>query len=89
MTLRGSILADAQDAIVGDRNATYGSPADNFTRTASLINAQFGTSFTATDVGVLMVLLKVARLASGAAQRDTFVDIAGYAACAYEAGELT
>lgn len=38
----------------------------------------------AEDVAAMMVLFKVGRLATGAGTADTWVDIAGYAACGGE-----
>lgn len=35
---------------------------------------------------MMMVLLKVARVSTGTTHLDNFVDVAGYAACAYEIG---
>lgn len=40
-------------------------------------------NITAKDVAVMMALLKVARIATGSSP-DSFVDLAGYAACAGE-----
>ena len=36
------------------------------------------------DVAIMMALLKVARIATGAGKVDNYVDLAGYAACAGE-----
>lgn len=92
MTVRGELLADAKEAIEGDRNKDYGSAAANFGRTAALWNAWTETydgeagdnqPYTPSDVAVFMILVKVARLAESS-KRDTWQDIAGYAACGYE-----
>jgi hypothetical protein len=69
-------------AAVRDRHGKYGPPAEHFSRTASLVNAAFGTSFTAADWALVMVLDKVARqLGTGTTTEDAAIDIAGYAAC--------
>jgi hypothetical protein len=48
-----------------------------------------GIEFTAEDVAMMMVGLKVARYASKSGfQPDTWIDIAGYAACGYEVGSV-
>lgn len=87
-TPRGEILLEAKELIEGDRNVSYGSPTQNFANTAALLNIQFGHKlsepFTAADVAVVMMQLKLARLIASP-KRDTWVDIAGYAACGYEA----
>ena len=43
-----------------------------------------GVDFTATDVAMMMALLKIARIRGGNATEDSFVDLAGYAACGGE-----
>ena len=44
---------------------------------------EFENFFTKTDVAMMMALLKIARISAGAGS-DSFVDLAGYAACAGE-----
>ena len=36
------------------------------------------------DVAIMMTLLKIARIGTGTQTEDSFVDLAGYAACAAE-----
>ena len=43
----------------------------------------YGTLFTSKDVAMMMALLKVARIKAGD-KADSFIDLAGYAACAGE-----
>lgn len=94
MTVRGDLLNDARLAVEGDRNKDYGSAEANFGRTAALWNAWCReyeeeertadfVPFQPSDVAVFMILVKVARLAESNS-RDTWQDIAGYAACGYE-----
>jgi hypothetical protein len=71
-------------AAVQDRHGKYGPPVEHFARTASLVNAAFGTSFTAADWALVMVLDKIARQLGPQATNDAAVDIAGYAACHQE-----
>lgn len=91
-TTRGAVLLEARGLITGDRNQTYGSPTQNFQNTADLLNVQFrhklkdGVLFTPTDVAVMMMQLKLARMVAQP-KRDNFVDIAGYAACGWECQE--
>jgi len=77
-TLRDAI------ATIRDRHGKYGPPTEHFTRTASLVNAAFGTTFTAADWALVMVLDKIARQMGPAATDDAAIDIAGYAACHQE-----
>ena len=74
-TLRGAIEA------VRDRHTKYGPPVEHFSRTASLVNAAFGTTFTPADWALVMVLDKVARLRGPTPTTDGGIDIAGYGSC--------
>lgn len=69
---------------VRDRHGKYGPPTEHFARTASLVNAAFGTTFTAADWALVMVLDKIARQLGTQATDDAAIDIAGYAACHQE-----
>lgn len=88
---RADILDEAKKCVCGHREQDYGTPEDNFTTISFLwtayLYAAHSTNFqiTAKDVAVMMALLKVARIARGDSI-DSFVDLAGYAACA---GEIT
>jgi hypothetical protein len=66
---------------VRDRHTKYGPPTRHFARTAAMVNAAFGTGFTAADWALVMVLDKVARQMGPEATDDAAIDIAGYAAC--------
>ena len=86
---RSEILDKAKECINGDRDETYGNPENSFKRISSLwevylrdkcVGGDAGICLCADDVAAMMILLKVARL-SGSEQLDTWVDIAGYAAC--------
>jgi hypothetical protein len=74
-TLQGAIEA------VRDRHTKYGPPVEHFGRTAALVNAAFGTTFTPADWALVMVLDKVARLRGPTPTTDGGIDIAGYASC--------
>jgi Domain of unknown function (DUF6378) len=84
------LLEDAILAVAGERQLNYGNPEDNFKRIAVLWNAwiqirQSGSeplySFKPWEVAALCILLKLARLANEPRHRDSWLDIAGYAAC--------
>lgn len=82
---RREILDTAAKCVCGDREQDYGSPENNFSNVASLWNAYVGVArFDAKDVAVMLALLKIARIASGHAKADNWVDLAGYAACGGE-----
>lgn len=92
---RAEVLAEAEKCVCGKREQDYGTPEDNFT-TIGLLWAVYLRAahpelakvlpingIEAKDVAVMMSLLKVARIATGSSP-DSFVDLAGYAACAGE-----
>ena len=82
---REDILSAALKCVSGDREQDYGSPENNFSRIAMLWNAYLGTDrIHSWDVAALLALLKIARIGSGHAKEDNWVDLAGYAACGGE-----
>lgn len=81
---RGVCLDKASEIVLGSREQSYGKPEDNFSRIALLWSDYIGYPISAVDVAMMMVLLKTARIKSGTATEDSFVDIAGYAACGAE-----
>lgn len=82
---RIDILNKASEIVTGQREQDYGSPEDNFGLIARLWNDYMGDIlFSPKDVAMCMILLKVARGRGEKPTDDTFIDIAGYAACAGE-----
>ena len=81
---RQEILEAAVKCVCGEREQDYGSPEDNFNRIATYWSAHLGMEITAEDVAVMMALLKIARIGTGTATDDSWVDLAGYAACGGE-----
>lgn len=91
---RTEILDAAQRCVVGDREQDYGSPENSFSTIADLWNAYLNgcpgdvvnsaVALDAKDVAAMLALLKIARIASGHAKEDNWVDLAGYAACGGE-----
>lgn len=90
---RAEILDEAKKCVCGQRQQDYGTPEDNFTTIGYMWSACLRAAHpnlnialnevTPKDVAVMMSLLKVARIATGSSP-DSFVDLAGYAACAGE-----
>ena len=76
-------LKAAAECVCGSREEDYGSPEDNFAVIAGLWTAYTGTDVTPKDVAMMMALLKIARAKAGS-MPDTYVDLAGYAACGAE-----
>ena len=81
---RPECLEKAKEIVMGQREKEYNSPENSFASIASLWSAYKGTDFTPTDVAMMMSLLKIARIRTGTATEDSFVDLAGYAACGCE-----
>ena len=73
----------------GEHDYGNGKPENNFKAIASFwrdyIHTAYGEiiPFKEIDVAIMMILLKTARAATSD-KEDTYVDIAGYAACACE-----
>ena len=76
-------LKAAVECVCGSREEDYGSPEDNFAVIAALWTAYTGTDITPKDVAMMMALLKIARAKAGS-KPDTYIDLAGYAACGAE-----
>ena len=76
-------LKAAAECVCGSREEDYGSPEDNFAVIAALWTAYTGTDVTPKDVAMMMALLKIARAKAGS-KPDTYIDLAGYAACGAE-----
>ena len=84
MNDRESILEQAKEIVCGHREQDYGSPERNFETIACFWSTYLGYDVTAVDVSMMMALLKIARIATGTQTKDSFVDLAGYAACGGE-----
>ena len=83
--LRAEILDKAKECVCGQREQDYGSPENNFRTIANLWNAYLGDILVdEKDVSMMMALMKVARIRSGTGTEDSFIDLAGYAACGGE-----
>lgn len=94
---REMCLEEAKKCVCTDRNQQYGEPEQNFTVIAQLWQTYLQATLKSdeieilpTDVAMMMVLFKAARVATACqatarqAKVDSFVGIAGYAACGCE-----
>lgn len=81
--VRAEILEAARVCVCGEREQDYGTPENSFSLIGQLWTAYMGTLITSKDVAMMMALLKIARIKRGD-KADSFVDLAGYAACAGE-----
>lgn len=84
---RERLLKEAICITTSDRNAAYGNPEDNFANIAAYWSSYLTQStkvdivISPQDVAHMMILMKVARLATNPTHYDSLLDIAGYAAC--------
>lgn len=95
---RADILHAAEKCVCGKRETDYGTPEDNFKAIAELWNVyldrisvgKYGNTIVdEKDVAVMMALLKIARIARGGGKADSWIDLAGYAACGAECEGVT
>ena len=82
---RDLLLDEARDMINGPRDTEYGDATSNFTDIAKMWEPIFGTEVNAEQVALALVALKLLRLAKKTDHRDSWIDLAGYAALGYEA----
>jgi len=96
-TLRSELLKEAERIITQERNKSYGEPDEDFQRIAAIADGM-GFRFTAgeitrhltgSDVALFMICLKLSRLGWMSTHQDSWMDIAGYAACGFETAVLS
>lgn len=81
------MLVQAENLINGQRQQDYGDKLQNFTQIAMLFQGVLAMKLmpnariTPEDVALLMMQVKIARLAKSPDHFDSVMDIAGYAGC--------
>ena len=81
---RSTILDTARDAVTKDRAATHGGAEQSFSQIAALWSTRLGMTVTPAQVAIMMIDLKTVRAWSNPTHADSWVDVAGYAACGGE-----
>lgn len=81
---RTQLLIDANAAIGGDRQRDYGPVVAGFDRIAAMWSAILGVTVTAEQYAMCQVATKIGRLAESPNHRDSWLDVAGYAALGAE-----
>ena len=76
------------EEILSNRGDDYGTPEENFQRIANVWSDWLGITIDSKDVGVMLILLKIARLRNRPDHYDSLIDIAGYAVATIEAANL-
>jgi len=82
------ILKEAEKLVGGDRQEDYGDKLKNHENIAKLWSAYLDVKITPHDVAICMGLVKIARL-KHAHKKDSYIDLAAYAAIAGEIDERT
>lgn len=94
--VKSELLLEAEDLVTKQRGQLYGDPLSDFSRTAGMWTSMFahmlqpGQEFKPHHVAQAMACLKLSRTAYSPQHRDSWVDLAGYAACGWACvdGEL-
>ena len=87
-----TILEEAQKLCYGDRNQSYGHPADDWRRTAKMMTACLedllrpGVEIPPERACLLMICVKLSREVN-LHKRDNLTDISGYADCVQRIAE--
>jgi hypothetical protein len=85
---RAEILDEAKECVMVDRAADHGDLEDNFVLIARYWSNHLDAQITPADVGIMMTLLKIARMKGNPNHKDNYRDGAGYMACAYEVSNV-
>jgi hypothetical protein len=75
-----TVLQEAQAVVYGPRQEAYGSPRVNQQRIADMWSVILGKKVTHQQVIQCMIAVKLCRLINSPDHRDSYRDIAGYAA---------
>lgn len=75
-----SVAQEAERIVNGARNADYGHPLDDYTKTAKIASAIFGIDVTPEQCMMFMIGVKLSRQIHRH-KRDNLTDICGYALC--------
>ena len=94
---RKEILEEAINLVTGDRNNQYGDPNQDFQRIADMVSvyltgclpqiySKIDNKFVLRphDIAIIQILLKVSRITHSPNKRDSWADLAGYAACGFD-----
>ena len=82
-----NVCREAEKLVLGDRNESYGSPADDYTKTAKVWSGllahklKHGVEITPKEAVLMMAAMKISR-EMHKHKRDNLVDCAGYVLCA-------
>ena len=75
---RAEILQAAEKCVTQDRQDDYGSAENSFGEIAAYWKVYLGVEIKAEDVGIMMALMKIARITTGRYKADSYIDACGY-----------
>ena len=81
---RADLLDLAKQTVTTERTGHYGKPEDTFGIISGFWSVYLGVGISSDQVAMMMPLLKIARQKACPSKLDTYVDLAGYAACGAE-----
>lgn len=86
-TKKPTMLQQAEDTINGPRQTDYGDKLTNFSQISMMVQGLLApkllpdSRITPEDIAMIMMLVKMSRLAKTPDHYDSILDIAGYAGC--------
>jgi hypothetical protein len=81
MTNAKQILTTSID-IIGSRAEEYGDASQSFSRASTIASTMLDKTITAYDVSIVLMAVKMARIAQNKTHMDSYVDLAAYTAFA-------
>jgi len=81
MTHAKQILTTSIDTI-GSRGEEYGDASQSFSRASTIASTMLDKTITAYDVSIVLMAVKMARIAQNKTHIDSYVDLAAYTAFA-------
>lgn len=81
---RKEMLEATSQCVLKDRQSMHGKPEDTFSLIAKFWSDYLGIEIKDYEVGILMGLMKIARMKHNPGNDDNFVDASGYMACSCE-----
>ena len=85
--MKRELLEEAANIVEGQRKEDYGETYKSFERISNLWSAYLSCPISPSDVAAMMFMLKISRAKQTPTHKDSWVDMAGYAACGYEVAQ--
>lgn len=85
--MKRELLEEAANIVEGQRKEDYGETYKSFERISNLWSAYLSCPVSPSDIAAMMIMLKISRAKQTPTHKDSWVDMAGYAACGYEVSQ--